>query len=285
VNPVSRWLFRPGPVGRLAVLRLLVYLYVPIDLFTRTAQVVPHAYGSAALYDPVDLLDTLHQPSPEPWLVQSLRVVIVVGSLVAAAGVLPRLAGWIVAFGYLDWACLAMSYGKVDHDHLGLLVALFVLPTAGRVRLGATERTEAAGWALRCIELAVVATYFLSAYAKEVRFGGAHWVVGATFAWAVVRRGSSPVKLLLHHPLVLVAGQIGVVAMEASTPVLLVLGRRARLVGVATLLAFHLVTWASIGINFAPLLVCLGVFLPLEDIPGWVARHRWPAGHAVASHP
>jgi hypothetical protein len=285
VNPVSRWLFRPGPVGRLAVLRLLVYLYVPIDLFTRTAQVVPHAYGSAALYDPVDLLDTLHQPSPEPWLVQSLRVVIVVGSLVAAAGVLPRLAGWIVAFGYLDWACLAMSYGKVDHDHLGLLVALFVLPTAGRVRLGATERTEAAGWALRCIELAVVATYFLSAYAKEVRFGGAHWVVGATFAWAVVRRGSSPVKLLLHHPLVLVAGQIGVVAMEASTPVLLVLGRRGRLVGVATLLAFHLVTWASIGINFAPLLVCLGVFLPLEDIPGWVARHRWPAGHAVASHP
>jgi hypothetical protein len=285
VNPVSRWLFRPGPVGRLAVLRLLVYLYVPIDLFTRTAQVVPHAYGSAALYDPVDLLDTLHQPSPEPWLVQTLRVVIVVGSVIAAAGVLPRLAGWVVALAYLDWAGLAMSYGKVDHDHLGLLVALFVLPTAGRARLGATERTEAAGWALRCIELAVVATYFLSAYAKEVRFGGAHWVVGATFAWAVVRRGSSPAKLLLHHPLVLVAGQIGLVAMEASTPVLLVLGRRARMVGVAMLLGFHLVTWASIGINFAPLLVCLGVFLPLEDIPGWVARHRWPAGHAVASHP
>jgi hypothetical protein len=285
VNPVSRWLFRPGPVGRLAVLRLLVYLYVPIDLFTRTAQVVPHAYGSAALYDPVDLLDTLHQPSPEPWLVQTLRVVIVVGSVIAAAGVLPRLAGWVVALAYLDWACLAMSYGKVDHDHLGLLVALFVLPTAGRVRLGATERTEAAGWALRCIELAVVATYFLSAYAKEVRFGGAHWVVGATFAWAVVRRGSSPAKLLLHHPLVLVAGQIGLVAMEASTPVLLVLGRRARMVGVAMLLGFHLVTWASIGINFAPLLVCLGVFLPLEDIPGWVSRRHWPAGHAVASDP
>jgi hypothetical protein len=285
VNRVSGWLFRPGSVGRIAVLRLLVYLYVPIDLFTRTAQVVPHAYGSAALYDPVYLLATLHQPSPEPWLVQALRVVIIVGSLIAAAGVLPRLAGWMVGLAYLDWACLAMSYGKVDHDHLGLLVALFVLPTAGRARLGATERTEAAGWALRCIELAVVATYFLSAYAKEVRFGGAHWVLGATFAWAVIRRGSSPVKLLLHHPLVLVAGQIGLVALEASTPVLLVLGRRARMVGVAMLLAFHLVTWASIGINFAPLLVCLGVFLPLEDIPGKVARRRWPAGHAVASHP
>jgi hypothetical protein len=218
-------------------------------------------------------------------LVQALRVVISVGSVIAATGRLPRLAGWMVGLAYLDWACLAMSYGKADHDHLGLLVALFALPTAGRARLGATEQTEPAGWALRCIELAVVATYFLSAYAKEVRFGGAHWILGATFAWAVIRRGSSPVKLLLHHPLVLVAGQIGLVAMEASTPVLLVLGRRARMVGVAMLLGFHLVTWASIGINFAPLLVCLGVFLPLEDIPGWVSRRHWPAGHAVASHP
>jgi hypothetical protein len=283
VNPVLRWLFRPGPVGRVAVLRVLVYLYVPIDLLTRTAQVVPHAYGSAALYDPVYLLATLHQPSPEPWLVQTLRVVIIVAALTAAAGMLPRLAGWVVALAYLDWACLAMSYGKVDHDHLGLLVALFVLPTAGRARLGTTERTEAAGWALRCIELAVVATYFLSAYAKEVRFGGAHWVLGATFAWAVIRRGSSPVKLLLHHPLVLVAAQIGLFAMEASTPVLLVLGRRARMIGVAMLLSFHLVTWASIGINFAPLVVCLGVFLPLEDIPGLMARRRRTACHAVAS--
>jgi hypothetical protein len=283
VNPVSRWLFGPGSLGRVAVLRLLVYLYVPIDLFTRTAQVVPHAYGSAALYDPVDLLATLHQPSPEPWLVQTLRVVIVVGSLVAATGALPRLAGWVVALAYLDWACLAMSYGKIDHDHLGLLVALFVLPTVGRARLGATERTEAAGWALRCIELAVVATYFLSAYAKEIRFGGFHWVVGATFAWAVIRRGSSPVKLLLHHPLVLVAAQIGLFCLEASTPLMLVLGRRARMIGVAMLLSFHLVTWASIGINFAPLIVCLGVFVPLEDIPGWVASRRQRAGHAVAS--
>lgn len=285
MNPVSRWLFRPGPVGRVAVLRLLVYLYVPLDLLTRTAQVVPHAYGSADLYDPVYLLASLHQPSPEPWLVQTLRIVIIAMSLLAATGRLPRLAGWVVALCYLDWACLAMSYGKVDHDHLGLLVALFVLPTVGPTRLGATERTEAAGWALRCIEIAVVATYFLSAYAKEVRFGGAHWVVGATFAWAVIRRGSSPVKLLLHHPLVLVAAQIGLFCMEASTPLLLFLGRRARMVGVAMLLSFHLITWASIGINFAPLVVCLGAFLPLEDIPGWVARRRQPLAHAVASQP
>jgi hypothetical protein len=278
VSRAARWLVPTGPVGKVAVLRVLVYLYLPIDLITRTAQVVPHAYGSAALYDPVYLLATLHQPSPQPWLVQTLRVVIVVSALVSATGRLPRLAGTVVALAYLDWACLAMSYGKVDHDHLALLVALVVLPTVGPARLGSTERTEAAGWALRCVELAVVATYFLSAYAKEVRFGGAHWVIGATFAWAVIRRGSSPAKLLLHHPLVLVAAQIGLFCL-----VMLVLGRRGRMVAVGLLISFHLVTWASIGINFAPLIVCLVVFLPLEEVPGRVAGWRRPGAQAVAS--
>ena len=38
-----RWWFRPEPLARLALLRTLVYLYVPLDLYIRTASVVPHA--------------------------------------------------------------------------------------------------------------------------------------------------------------------------------------------------------------------------------------------------
>ncbi len=51
---------------------------------------------------------------------------------------------------------IAMSYGKVDHDRFGLLVALAVLPTAGRARHGDKETTEAGGWALRMTQLGVV---------------------------------------------------------------------------------------------------------------------------------
>ena len=64
-----------------------------------------------------------------------------------------------------------MSYGKIDHDRFGLLVALAVLPTAGRARHGDKETTEAGGWALRLTQVGVVCTYFLASMAK-LRFGG-----------------------------------------------------------------------------------------------------------------
>ena len=274
MTAVARWWLRPAPLARFALMRTIVYLFVPIDLFARTGQVVPHAYGSRDLYDPVELLAAISQPAPSPWFVQTLRVVIIVFSLVAATGKLPRVAGWIVALAFLDWCCLAMSYGKVDHDHLAILVAVFVLPTVSGATLRSRDRSEAAGWALRCIEVTVIATYFLSAYAKLVRFGHPHWVTGATFAWAVVRRGTFVVRPLLHHPLVLLLAQWGLFALETLTPIVLFLGRRGRIVAVVVLESFHLMTEATIRINFVPLMVCLLVFLPLEDVAGRIADRR-----------
>ena len=265
------WWFRPEPLARVAVLRAVVYLYVPLDLFIRTAQVVPHAYGSPELYEPVVLLRLVHQPSPEPWFAQGLRVLIIVTAVVAATGALRRVAGWLLAVAYLDWACLAMSYGKVDHDHLAIVVALFVLPTVSGAGWRSTDRSEAAGWALRWIEIGVIATYFLAAYAK-VRFGGWHWVTGATFAWAVVRRGTSLADPLLHHPLERVVQQWGLFVAELATPVLLFVRQRWRTLGVIGLLSFHVMTWLTITINFAPLVACLFVFLPLERFAGLAAQ-------------
>jgi len=268
---VARWWLRPAPLARFAVLRTVVYLFVPIDLYARTSQVVPHAYGSSELYDPVELLAAIGQPAPQPWFVQTLRVVIIVASVIAVTGRLRRVAGWVVAFAFLDWCCLAMSYGKVDHDHLAILVAVFVLPTVPGASLRSVDESEAAGWALRCVEVAVIATYFLSAYAKVVRFGHAHWLVGATFAWAVVRRGTFLARPLLHHPTVLLLAQIGLFSLECLTPIVLFLGRRGRIVAVVLLESFHLVTQAMIRINFVPLMVCLIVFLPLEEWAPWLA--------------
>jgi hypothetical protein len=265
---LRRWWFRPEPLARVAVLRTLVYLYVPLDLWVRTAQVIPHAYGSAELYEPVNLLRLVHQPSPEPWFAQSLRVVIIVSALVAATGRSRRIAGWICAVSYLDWTCLAMSYGKVDHDHVGIIAALLVLPTVRGASWRSTDRSESAGWALRWVEICVVATYFLAAYAK-VRFGGWHWVNGATITWAVVRRGTAISTPLLHHPLVFLLAQWGLFILECATPVLLFVKQRWRTLGALTLIGFHVMTWLTITINFAPLMVCLTVFLPLERLAGY----------------
>src|SRR3954465_3862676 len=262
----QRWWFRPEPLARLALLRTLVYLYVPLDLYIRTASVVPHAYGSPDLYKPVDVLALLHQPAPSPWFVQTLRVVIIASSLLAALGLRQRTLGVIVALAYADWACLAMSYGKVDHDHLAILVAVAVLPTVSGAHWHSLDRSEAAGWALRGIEVAVVATYFLAAVAK-MRFGGWHWPNGAIFTWAVVRRGTPLARPLLHHPLVLLLAQWALLLLEISTPAMLFVRQRWRTLAVVGLLSFHLVTWLTITINFAPLVVCLLAFLPLERVP------------------
>jgi hypothetical protein len=266
------WWFRPEPLARLAVLRVLVYLYVPVDLFTRTAQVVPASYGSSGLYKPVNLLVLIHQPMPKPWFTQSLRALVVVASLVAATGMFRIVAGWIAALAYLDWCCLAMSFGEVGHDHFVILVAVFVLFTAEGARWRSTASSPAAGWALKCIEVASIATYFLAAYAK-VRFAGWHWVNGAVFAWAIVRRGTALSHPLLHHPTALLVSQWALFALEVATPVLLFVRQRWRTFGFVVLLAFHITTWLTIGINFAPLVVCLTAFLPLERVAAFSVQH------------
>ena len=75
----------------------------------------------------------MHLPPPSVPLTTTLYVVVLVASLVAAANRLPRVAGWVVAAGFTWWTAIGMSYGKVDHDHLALVVALWVMPTAGVV--------------------------------------------------------------------------------------------------------------------------------------------------------
>lgn len=272
VVAVRDWWFRPEPLARLAVLRTLVFLYVPVDVFTRTAQVVPASYGAPGLYKPVKLLQIVHQPMPRPWFTQSLRVLVIIAALVAATGTFRLVAGWIAALAYLDWCCLAMSFGEVGHDHFVILVAVFVLFTAEGASWRSSEKSSAAGWALKWIEVASIATYFLAAYAK-VRFAGWHWVNGAVFSWAIVRRGTAISHPLVHHPTVLLVSQWALFILEVATPVLLFVRQRWRTLGFLVLLGFHLTTWLTIGINFAPLVVCLTVFLPLERFAAFLTEH------------
>jgi hypothetical protein len=54
------------------------------------------------------------------------------------------------------------------------------------------------------------------------------------------------------------------------------LRQRWRYLAVGFFFAFHAVTFASIGISFAPHLVALTAFLPLERVRPmrWLQRHR-----------
>ena len=266
-----RWLYAPAPLARVAVLRVVVLLFVPVDVLLTTTWVRGHAQVPGELYVPLRLGRLLPLPTPGPW-VEVLQVVLIaaalLAALLAARDRLPRLAGWVVAGLYLEWMVVAMSYGKVDHDRFAFLVALFVLPSVGRAGLRSRERSEAAGWALSMIAVAVVATYVLAAVAK-LRFGGLDWVDGATLTRAVLRRSTPLSEPLLDLPAVLTAAQYGIMAMELLVaPLLLVRWRDERRTWALAIgfLGFHLVTFAMITIIFLPHCVALLALLPLERL-------------------
>ncbi|MDQ1687293.1 MAG: hypothetical protein QOK42_268 [Frankiaceae bacterium] len=262
---MTRWLFAAVPVARVAWLRTVLYLFVVVDVLLTTPWVAAHRDVPTGLYQPLLVGRLLHLPTPTHTGVIAVEVGVLVASLVAATGRLPRVAGITVALLYLEWMVIANSYGKVDHDRFAFLVALAVLPTAGRARHDDQTASEAAGWAVRAIQLSVVATYFFSAWAK-LRFGGLGWVNSAVLTRAVLRRGTPLADPLLHHAWVLQLSQWGIMAFELASPIVLWLRGRWVYVAVGFFLAFHVVTFAAITISFLPHVMCLLAFLPLERI-------------------
>jgi hypothetical protein len=271
-----RWLFEPVPKGRIAAFRTLVYLFVAADMVVFTPWVRAHADTPASLYRPLLIGRLLPLPTPTALVVHTVFWVLLVVTLAAATGRAPRLLGWVVFLLYFEWMVIAMSYGKVDHDRFGFLVALAVLPTAGRARHGSSETSEAGGWALRVTQIAVVCTYFLSAFAK-MRFGGEHWGTSSVLAQAIIRRGTPLADLIASVPGLLIVSQFGIIAFEFLSPLVFAVPARRRGWAIAFFYSFHLATFATITISFMPHLIAMTSFLPLERVrPVVWLRRRFP---------
>ncbi|MFG1776339.1 HTTM domain-containing protein [Micromonospora sp. NPDC049048] len=262
---MSRWLTEAVPRGRVAAFRTLIYLFVAADLVFFTPWVRTRVAVPGELYQPLLVGRLLPLPTPTQTLVTVVFWALLLLALLAATGRAPRLLGWTVFALYFEWMIVAMSYGKVDHDRFGLLVALAVLPTAGRARHGDPTRTEAGGWALRVTQIAVICTYFLAAWAK-LRFGGLDWLTGSVLARAILRRGTELADLIASVPYLLIVAQFGIVAFELLSPVVFLLRERWRLATVGFFYSFHLITMATITISFAPHLAAMTAFLPLERV-------------------
>jgi hypothetical protein len=283
VNRIAGWLTEPVPLGRVAAFRTLIYLFVAADLVVFTPWVRHHASTPGDLYEPLLIGRLLHLPTPTPLLVHGVFWALLALALAAATGRAPRALGWAVFALYLEWMIIAMSYGKVDHDRVGLLVALAVLPTVGRARHGDPTRTEAGGWALRVTQIAVICTYFLAAWAK-LRFGGLDWVTSSVLARAIIRRGTELADLIAGVPYLLILAQFGIIAFELASPAIFFLKPRLRNYVVAFFYSFHVITFATITISFAPHLAAMTSFLALEKVRPVVwarrilARGRSPVG-------
>jgi hypothetical protein len=259
----------------------VVYIFAAADLVIFTPWVRSHGSVDAELYQPLWIARLLHLPAPSSLLVTSIFWALIVTALLAATGRAPRLLGWTVFLLYSEWMIIAMSYGKVDHDRFAFLVALAVLPTCGVARWRDRELDVKAGWALRVVQLAVIATYFLASWAK-LRFGGPEWMTGSVLARAILRRGTDLADLIAPIPGLLIAAQIGIMAFELLSPLIFVLAWRWQRWAVAYFYSFHLVTISMITISFAPHLVAMLSFLPLEKAADWVARRLPSRNRSVA---
>lgn len=270
---VNGWWFAPVPLGRLAIFRALVYGFIFVDVLLTASWAAKHALVPGELYKPLFLGRLLNLPTPTFALVTTVEVLLLIAAGLAITGRWPRSAGIAVAILYLEWMFIAMSYGKVDHDRVAFLVALAVLPTVGRTRFGDETEDEAAGWAVSAVQVAVVATYFLAAFAK-FRFGGLDWVNGATLSRAVLRRGTFLANpFLLENSWILHLTQYGIMAFELASPLMLLRNRFSRWF-VITAFVFHLITYASITIIFLPHIIALCSFLPLERLRVWRQPER-----------
>ena len=268
------WFTPAIAMARIAWLRTILYLFVILDMhaFVRDTRDKGEHPG---LYEPLLLARLLDLPRPSVANTTVLYVVLIVACLIGATNHFPRIAGWVVAAAFTWWVLIGMSDGKVDHDHLALVIALWVLPTVGRARYGDQTRSEAAGWAIRCIQICVIATYFLSAVAKLRSAGWAlTWPGSAVLTWAIVRRPHPVGEWLLHHPWMLHVMQwVGIIA-EFLSPVILFLKGRWQLLGALFFLGFHAANTAILLIHFLPTVVCWLAFAPLERIVPWFRSRR-----------
>jgi hypothetical protein len=270
-SPVSRaakafesWWFTPMPLGRVAALRVIVYLFAWLDVFAYSPHVTNRVYARNA-YRPLAVDRVLHLPVPTHTWAVIVQIALPCFATAAATGRAPRFLGAVTFFLYFDWIVMGDSYGYVPHDRFAFLVALAVMPTVGSARRGDPTTSERAGWALRCIQVAVVATYALAPWAK-FRFGTFNWANGAVLTWALLRRGTAFGTFFLRAPWLLHLTQWGALCAELSSPIVLFLRGKALYVAVAAMLMFHLLSEAAITISFLPHVLCVLAFLPLERL-------------------
>ena len=273
VTRLAGWLFEPAPRSRVALLRLAVYAFVIVDVLALHTSGWYHGFADPVWYQPLEAGRLLGLPAATVLLVEGLKWGSVGAALVALTGRWPRAAGWAVALTWSWYQYVAFSYGKVDHDRGDFVVALLLLPTVGLAHLGDDRRSQAAGFALRGVQLAAIATYVLSGVAK-LRFGGPEWVNSATLLRAVVRRGSPIGELFVQVPWVLHAMQWVLMVAELTAWAIFFLPDRWRRLVVLAWYLFHAVTYATITIAFWPHLVMLLAFLPLERYRDGAVR-RW----------
>lgn len=272
------WWFPALPRARVAWVRLIIGAFALVDALFLLRSPRDRAH-TPQFYDPIPLAEVLHLPAPGVVSAHLMLVGIALGVAGLGVGGITRAPVWLQHLGgaalaacYLIWCLWAMSFGYVSHDHMAIVVAVLVLPTAGTCRYRDSEtRSPAAGWALRMVQIFTVLTYTGSVLAKAVinDYNLVRWAQSGTLAWAFLRRPNPVNALLVEQAMLLRISQWGALALELAAPLVFVVRERWRWLVVLGFVGFHATTFVLLGIHFLPTVVCWSAFLPWER---WLAR-------------
>jgi Vitamin K-dependent gamma-carboxylase len=210
-----------------------------------------------------------------------VELVTAFAALLAIAGVRARTSLAVMTAGTFYLGGLAQMTGQVWHDmHLLWLAALLaVSPCDHAFAVDARARPvgrAGAEYALPLLfaRLLLGAVYFFPGFHK-LHTSGLAWALSDNLEnqlhWKWAEHGVVPAFRIDHHPWLLQAGGLGVLAFELGAPVLFLVPR-LRVWGAMLGIAFHLGTQAVFLIPFLSLWGCYGMLFDMRAVERRVAR-------------
>jgi len=292
----ERYWFGEASLVRLAVFRI-VLLVAAFD----GVWLPRHAIFQFAAADRPPFLERTWRPilafqllglgPPDPRLVQTLWVVLLIAIALGILGLFTRVSCALVALLGFYWIGSEYSVGKPHHTCVPLIFGLFALPFAPvgarlsldallrrlrAARRGADPRLvpEQGAWAafpLRLVQLTAALGYFFAGSTK-LAISGLDWANGYTLQGVMVEYRSDWSGPLSDQHALLVLMSAGLLFGQVGFPLALV-SRAARWVFVPLMIVFHLMAMKTMATGpFLTLWLTLAAFVELERVPAFLAR-------------
>ena len=185
---LERWLFRPAPPTRLAMLRILSGGYALVYLVSRIQYLWSSGDLPSRQFDPVGAVGWLHHPWPAA-VPRTLIFVAMALGLAFFLGWRFRVTGPLFGLVFLLLVSYRLSWGHVIHTEHLVTLHLLVLGFAPSAHAWSLDARRPSGdelsstpdprwgWPVQLMALITVTTYVLAGWAK-LRNGGSDWLVG-----------------------------------------------------------------------------------------------------------
>jgi len=258
---------RPEPLALLRIVVPIMLLAAPgiregvrVAAWSPALRVVPEGLGWFAAIVPIS-----------PTLATAVELATVFAALCAIVGLRARVALVVLTIGAFYLCSIAQLTGFVWHDmHLLWLCALLAASPCDHAlawdRRVPLAPSRAYGVSLTFARALLGAVYFFPGFHK-LREQGLAWALSDNLRdqlwWKWAEHGVTPSFRIDHHPFLLHAGGLFVLAFELAAPVLFLV-RRTRFFGAMLGVVFHLTAELVFLIPFAALWACYVVLVDVK---------------------